>query len=240
MEIFITTIIKVLTRFRIITRFVFFPVLKIPFFRKRMSIVTQAVLGATAFEIHDVDRKEGRIGIGDVDETMWSSKIFPVLKQRLALELGHQKTKKFIYELSEEMGYLEADTALSSGRWVPQYYKKKFDNKEILLDILNDNKFRMLFEESMKLAIRLIFNGGGWGVVKNFDLSHDPVIIKMKHLQEARHGKPSKEPICTYITGYLAGFMSRLMHKKAHVVETHCEACNDEECVFEISYENEV
>jgi hypothetical protein len=208
------------------------PWLRIPFIARRTPLVVQALLGESSFTMHEYIPRKGRIAIGGVDETIWCSRIFHTLKARLAEELGEEKRDALILSVSEEMGWFEADAAITSGRWIPKAFQGMFEDPGLLDLVRTDEAFRKLFVSTMNIAIRLIFNEGGWGNVKSFDVSSNPIIIRMNHLQEPIHSGPSATPVCTYIRGYLTGFLSRLLHVKATAEELSCAAQGHDECVF--------
>lgn len=225
-----------LLRFPLIPWLFVRPWLHLPCLARRTPLVVRALLGETSFTMHDQTPRKGRIALGGVDETIWCSRIFHVLKRQLAEELGEEKRDALMVSVATEMGWFEADTAIRSGRWVPKAFRGLFDDPGLLDLVKSDEPFRKLFTSTMTVAIRLILNEGGWGTVKSFDVSSDPVIVRMAHLQEPLHSGPSVTPVCTYMRGYLAGFLSRLLHVEASVVETSCAVQGGEECVFAVTF----
>lgn len=55
------------------------PVANAPGISRLLPVLPRAYMGATAFEIHDVDVDKGRIGIGGVDEVLFGSEIVEIL-----------------------------------------------------------------------------------------------------------------------------------------------------------------
>ncbi|MBN1649044.1 MAG: hypothetical protein JW874_13495 [Spirochaetales bacterium] len=221
--------------FPLVPKILLYPWLRIPFIKRRTPLVVQALAGADSFEMHEVSVRKGRISIGGVDETIWCSRIFHVLNRQLAAEIGEERKNRLICSTAKEMGHFEADAAIRSGKWVPRSFAPVFDSPDLLETVRNDRAFARLFEKTMAIVIRLIFNEGGWGNVKGFDLSRDPVIITMDHLQEPIHSGPSAVPVCHYIRGYLAGFLSRLLHCETEAEELSCAAQGGTECMFAVS-----
>jgi predicted hydrocarbon binding protein len=228
------TVISFLIRFPFFPKLLFFPWLRIPFIAKRIPLVVRALLGGGPLALHEHLPLKGRISIGGVDETIWCSRIFHVLKRKLAQELGEERKDAFILEAAEEMGWFEADAAINSGKWLPKSYQPMFDDLDLLKTVRNNNELAKLFTKTMNIAIRLIFNEGGWGNVKSFDITNDPIRITMDHLQEPLHSGPANRPVCLYIRGYLSGFLSRLLHRKMKAEELECAAQGGSECVFAI------
>ena len=233
------SVISFLLRFPLVPNILFRPWLRIPFIARRTPLVVRALLGEDSFTMHEYIPRKGRISIGGVDETIWCSRIFHVLKERLAEEIGEEKRDKLIVEVSEEMGRFEADAALTGGRWIPKSFMGMFEDPGLLALVQSDAAFRRLFVSTMNIAIKLIFNEGGWGNVLSFDVSSNPIVIRMDHLQEPLHSGPSPIPVCTYLRGYLAGFLSRLLHRKTSAEELSCAAQGNDECVFAITIEEE-
>lgn len=64
------------------------PFANIPLISQRMPVLLRAFMGATAFEIHDVDLHRGRIGIGGVEEIMAGAKIIELLHTTFGEKLG--------------------------------------------------------------------------------------------------------------------------------------------------------
>lgn len=64
------------------------PVANLPVLANHMQVLTRAYLGATAFEIHDVDLERGTIAIGGVEEVMFGRKIVHLLHTVLGERLG--------------------------------------------------------------------------------------------------------------------------------------------------------
>ncbi len=64
------------------------------------------------------------------------------------------------------------------------------------------------------------------------DLGKREVTLTMKHSLLATMHPPSKEPVCHYYEGFLAGFVSAVLRAPVEAVETECRAKGDAQCVF--------
>ncbi len=91
--------ITILEKLRFLVKIFLKPIANAPFISSRMKVLVRAYMGATAFDIHDVDLRNGRIGIGGVEEIMAGSKIIELLHTVLESKLGGKKKNETLYEI---------------------------------------------------------------------------------------------------------------------------------------------
>ena len=91
------------------------PIANAPILSKKLMVLPRAFMGATAFEIHDVDMEKGRIGIGGVEEIMAGSKIIHLLHTVLAERMGEDEKNKALYEIGMNLCKWEVSQALENG-----------------------------------------------------------------------------------------------------------------------------
>jgi len=209
------------------------PLANAPVLSRRLPVLARAYMGATAFEIHDVDVKKGRIGIGGVDEIMWSSKFLELFHQVLASKMGKREKNDALYEVGRGGGYWEISEAIARGRWAPASLVELVEQGGTLERLRTDPAMERFFLLSMGMALRLIINEGGWGVSR-MDLHASPLRVTLANSQEARWVGPAEEPVCYLSAGVIAGYSSRILGLDLKAREVRCMAMGHSECVFEL------
>jgi predicted hydrocarbon binding protein len=199
----------------------------------RLPVLARAFLGATALEIHDVDLDRGRIGIGGVDEIMWSSKFLELYHRSIAARTGVEEKNRILYEVGHGGGSFEVDEALARGRWVPAPLLELLEIEDPLALVRRDGEAARFFSRAVAMVMRLIIVEGGWGVPE-FDLSKDPIAVTLRNSQEARWAGPSDEPVCYLSAGVMAGYASRILRRRLDAREVACAAAGAPSCVFEL------
>lgn len=204
-----------------------------PLASRLMPVLARASLGATAFELHDVDVIKGRIGIGGVDEVIFSSKFVGLFHRVLARHVGEEEKNKILYEIGFEGGYWEVSEALAHHRWMPRKMARIIEEGKTEATLAADPDFARLFSEVLSLALRLIINEGGWGVA-TVDLLSKPMRATLRNSQESRWEGPSNRPVCHLSAGVMAGYASKMMGRRLDSREVACAAAGAPECVFEV------
>ena len=92
-------LIGFLERHPLLVRLFLKPVANAPFLSRKLMVLPRAYMGATAFDIHDVDLSAGRIGIGGVEEIMAGAKIIHLLHTTLADHLDEKEKAKALYNM---------------------------------------------------------------------------------------------------------------------------------------------
>jgi len=205
-----------------------------PVLSNRLKVLPRAWMGATAFELHDVDLERGRIGIGGVDEIMWSSKFLGLFHDLLGERLGELAKNEVLYEVGREGGRWEIEQARSHGRWAPAMLMRLIDRPNVLQELRSDPSTARFFELCMKMAMRLIINEGGWGTVEEIELSSTPLRIVVGHSKEAEWGHVRDGSACWLSAGVVAGYATGLLREELDAREVECRAAGAEHCVFEL------
>jgi len=88
--------------------------------------------------------------------------------------------------------------------------------------------------EEMKDALEIFLTRSGWGkVFAKIDIENQMAVFRIKNSVTTRQTN-AKEPICYFISGYLAGVLSAVFGKSVEVKETKCAAKNDDKyCEFQ-------
>ncbi|MCD6368894.1 MAG: hypothetical protein J7L38_03750 [Thermoproteales archaeon] len=85
-------------------------------------------------------------------------------------------------------------------------------------------------------VVRLLFQANGFGLVKLekhiFPSSITLNIRVTDNFEVEAHEGVSKEPVCHFTRGLIAGILKAFFGKDFDVVETRCKAMGHEECVF--------
>ncbi len=212
------------------------PLANAPFISKKMMVLPRAWMGATAFEIHDVDLKNGRIGIGGVEELLFGSRIIGYLHEMLAERLGEEEKARVLYDLGFKQCVWEVSQALEHGRWAPAALVPLIMNGRVLDEVQTDPLMARFFEKTMNMMSRLITDEGGWGHLA-FDFSSLPLKVMLDNSQEARWLGPSDKPVCQFYTGIVAGYASTISGETLACRETRCKAAGAPRCVFELTRE---
>ena len=225
--------ITVLEKLRFLVKIFLKPIANAPFISKRMKVLVRAYMGATAFEIHDVDLKKGRIGIGGVEEILAGSKIIELLHTVLEAKLGERKKNETLYEIGINLCKWEVSQSLAGGRWVPQALVPLIVNSEIIDEVQTDPLMARFFGKSMEMVSRLITDEGGWGHL-DFDFSSLPMKVTLSNSQEARWLPASRKPVCHFYAGIVAGYASAISGEDMRAREVACSAAGAPACVFHV------
>jgi predicted hydrocarbon binding protein len=210
------------------------PFSRLPLLSKKLMVLSRAVMGSTAFEIHDVDLECGRIGIGGVDEIMFGAKIAEQLHRVLESRLGEEGTAEALYELGYNLCRWEVATALGGGKWAPRLLVPLIANSTIIDDMRSDPVLARFFIKVMNMVSRLITDEGGWGHLEFEGVTSSPMRVVLENSQEANWLKPSDRPVCHLYTGIVAGYTSAISGEELRAREVECLASGAPHCVFEI------
>jgi hypothetical protein len=212
----------------------FRPLANAPILRERLKVLPRAFMGASAFEIHDVDMDKGRIGIGGVEEIMAGAKIIHLLHTTLGERLAEEEKNKALYEMGKGLCQWEVGQALEKGRWAPAMLVPLMVNREIIDQVLTDPLTRRFFQAVMNMMSRLITDEGGWGHL-DFDFSALPFKVTLSNSQEARWLGPSERPVCHFYAGIVAGYAMAISGEEFTSREVSCQAAGSPNCVFELT-----
>ena len=225
--------IALLEKLRVPVKIFLKPVANAPFMSKRMKVLVRAHMGATAFDIHDVDLKNGRIGIGGVEEIIAGSKIIHLLHTVLASKLGEKKKNEALYEIGINLCKWEVGQSLAGGRWVPRALVPLIVNSKIIDEVQTDPLMARFFAKSMEMVSRLITDEGGWGHL-DFDFSSLPMKVMLSNSQEARWLGTAAKPVFHFYAGIVAGYASAISGEVMRASEVECRAAGAEKCVFHV------
>ncbi|MHB8895767.1 MAG: V4R domain-containing protein [Candidatus Geothermincolia bacterium] len=224
---------ELLERHPLFVRVCLRPVARIPFVARRLMVLPRAFMGQTAFEIHDVDLKRGRIGIGGVEEIMFGSKVVEQMHLVLGGRLGEEEKNSALYELGYNLCAWEVGTSLHGGKWAPGVLVPLIANSTIIDDVRTDPYLARFFVKVMDVVSRLITDEGGWGHLE-FDVESSPMRVSLSNSQEAEWLGPADRPVCALYTGIVAGYTSAISGEELSAREVECMAMGAPKCVFEI------
>ncbi len=227
-------LMSLLEKIPFVTKIFLKPLANAPFLSRRMKVLVRAYMGATAFEIHDVDLKRGRIGIGGVEEIMAGSKIVELLHTLLAERLGEKEKNRLLYDLGVKLCTWEVTQSLEHGRWVPAALQPLILNARIIDQVQSDPLMARFFQKSMNMVSRLITDEGGWGHL-DFDFSGNPMKVTLSHSQEARWLAGAGRPVCHFYAGIVAGYAGTISREELFVEEVECAAAGAPHCVFHVT-----
>lgn len=211
------------------------PVANAPLLSRHLKVLPRGFMGATAFELHDVDVEQGRIGIGGVDEIILSSKFIELFHKVIIEKTGsEEKMKEILYEVGRQGGYWEVDQAMKHDRWAPRKLMALLEENAAMDNLRENPQMARFFSLSLKMISKLIKNEGGWGHLEEVNFKTDPIRITIRNTQESRWMGPAKEPVCHMDRGVLAGYCSRLFQGEFKTREVECAAMGAPLCVFEI------
>lgn len=202
-------------------------------YSRSMGVLARAYMGASAFDLHNVDLAEGRIGIGGVDEIMFGSKFIGVLHEVLGEELGEEGKRGALFEAGRRCASWEVKTALESGRWAPRALVPLIARPGIIDEVRKDPDVALLFGQTMKMVSRLISNEGGWGTLE-IDAESSPIRIILRNSQEVNWAGPRETPVCSFSAGVFSGYTSAISGEELTAREVACAAAGAPACVFEI------
>jgi len=209
------------------------PLANLPVVSSRLQVLTRAYMGATAFEIHDVDPALGTIAIGGVEEVMFGRKIVHLLHTVLAQRLGEDAKNEALFDMGSHLCRWEVTQALQSGQWAPRHLAPLIFNAEILDEVERDPLMARFFEKVLNMMSRLITDEGGWGHLE-FEVGRAPLRVHLSNSQEARWLGPADKPVCHFYRGIVAGYASTLSGETVHVTEVACRATGAPRCTFTV------
>jgi uncharacterized protein len=224
---------ETLDRHPLLTRLFLRPVANAPFLAGRLKIMMRAFMGATAFEMHEVDVAEGRIGIGGVDEMLFGSEFIQILHEAFEGIVDEEGKRRILYDIGFKACYYEARVALEKGRWSPRALVPLIYNSRVIDSVRTDPLTARFFLRIEEMVTRIILNEGGWGRVE-FELASRPIRVRLYNSQEARYLGPSDAPVCQFFTGFIAGHASSILGETVEAREVECAAAGAPCCVFEI------
>lgn len=233
-ERILATIMSVLSRHPKAARILLGPIANAPLLSRFLHVLPRAFMGATAFEIHDVDVKGGRISLGRVDEVIFSSKFLELFHNGIAARTGEDEKNIILYDIGRQGGYWEVDQALKHGQWAPRVLADMIENGATLDAIRTNPTMARFFAETMRMVLRLIINEGGWGSIDELDFETSPMKTVISNSQEAKWMGPSDSPVCHIAAGVMAGYSSRILGEEVTAREVACKAMGAPNCVFEI------
>ncbi|MFZ5565087.1 MAG: V4R domain-containing protein [Thermodesulfobacteriota bacterium] len=226
-------VIELLENHPLLVRLFLKPFANAPFVSRKLMVLPRAYMGATAFDIHDVDLSCGRIGIGGVEEIMAGAKIIHLLHTTLANHLNEEEKAKSLYDMGVQLCTWEVTQALESGRWAPAFLVPLIANSQILDQVRADPLMARFFTKTMNMMSRLITDEGGWGHL-DFDFGATPMRVFLSNSQEARWLGPSPTPVCHFYAGIVAGYAGTISGRAIKVQEVACRAVGAERCVFHL------
>ncbi len=210
------------------------PVANAPLISKRLMVLFRAYMGATAFEIHDVDLRKGRIGIGGVEEIMAGSKIIELLHATLGDWLNETEKQEALYDMGRQLCTWEVTQALEGGKWAPALLVPLIAHARIWDEVQEDPVMARFFTKTLNMMSRLITDEGGWGRLE-FNVTSDPMTVTLHNSQEAQWLGPSDKPVCHFYAGIVAGYAGTISGEDIHVREIACKASGNDVCVFELT-----
>jgi uncharacterized protein len=210
------------------------PLANAPLISKKMKVLIRAYMGATAFDIHDVNLKEGRIGIGGVEEIMAGSILIKLLHTVLADKMGEEKKNRTLYEIGINLCRWEVSRSLGGGRWAPKVLVPLIVNAHIIDEVQADPLMARFFNKTMNMVSRIITDEGGWGHL-DFDFSSMPLKVTLTNSQEARWLPGSRKPVCHFYAGIIAGYAGTISGEDLEVREMACASMGAPKCVFHVS-----
>ncbi len=209
------------------------PIANAPWLSKHFQVLVRAYMGATGFEIHEVDVEKGRISIGQVDEVLFGSEIVKILSDVLQ-RFGDEERVKALYEIGYQAGFQEAKFALEKGYWAPKVLVPLVTSSGLIDRVRSDRHMARFFNQVEKMVARIILNEGGWGRVESFDYQSSPIRITLLYSPEAEWLGPADRPVCHIFAGLLAGHASAISGETLEAHEVECAATGAARCVFEI------
>jgi predicted hydrocarbon binding protein len=91
-----------------------------------------------------------------------------------------------------------------------------------------------LKDEELKCALEVFLTNGGWGKVRaKLNFQKQIAVVKIRNSVMTRQTK-AKEPVCHFISGFIAGALTIIFSKKAECVEIMCKAKGDPFCEFRV------
>ena len=125
------------------------------------------------------------------------------------------------------------------------YLAGKRHTEKFIRNVIEKSPFARLVSKSgwgrNKIAekVVLILDDYGYGKtgIEKMDLNKESIVTLRNSCIATNYTKKQKRPVCSYISGLLAGGTQAITGKACEVVETHCIAKGDKHCRFSIKVE---
>jgi predicted hydrocarbon binding protein len=96
-----------------------------------------------------------------------------------------------------------------------------------------------LKDEELKCALEIFLTNGGWGKVQaKLNFQERKAVVRIRNSVTTRQNK-AKEPVCHFISGFIAGALTMIFSKKAECLEIRCKAKGDTFCEFRVDGQDE-
>jgi predicted hydrocarbon binding protein len=96
-----------------------------------------------------------------------------------------------------------------------------------------------LKDEELKCALEIFLTNGGWGKVQaKLNFQEQEAVVRIRNSVTTRQTK-AKEPVCHFISGFIAGALTIILGKKAECFEVRCKAKGDTFCEFRVDRQDE-
>jgi len=192
----------------------------------------RACLGENQLRMHDCTR-DGAISIGGVSEQLYGEGFLGAWHEVLGHEIG-EDAARILHEVGRKGGRWEASRAIEQGVWVPRLLRPLIGRPEALEKIRSSPVYHALFQETLRIVLRMIVTEGGWGRVDRLDLRSTPMRVVVSNTPEPRRLGFTGKPSCHLTTGTFAGYFEALCGAPAAVRETTCASRGDPACTFEL------
>jgi predicted hydrocarbon binding protein len=96
---------------------------------------------------------------------------------------------------------------------------------------INQHLYELPVEEGYRERLNLLLSSAGGGGLLEFGL--DKIVLSLPNCIACSNIN-YKKPFCNFWVGVLEALSEVVTGKRAKVVETHCKACGDSSCRFEI------
>ena len=210
------------------------PISNAPWISRKLKVMVRAYMGSSSFDIHDVDMKKGRIGVGGVDEIMFGSELLRVMHEVLG-RMGPEEKERALYDIGFITCYYEAMDAIRKERWAPRVFVPLMTSGGLLERVRQDPLMAELLSKVLVTESRIIITEGGWGTVEEFDFTSEPLRAVLSNSQEVDWLGPSDTPVCHYFAGGAAGHVSAITGEWFEGREVECAATGAPRCVFEMT-----
>lgn len=122
----------------------------------------------------------------------------------------------------------ELESMVGKGAGREFLFRSGFRCGEAIVNMLNLNNFQL------PDVLVSLWSQIGFGRLKIKDMSVEHIEIICEESTEALAIGPSKEPVCDYTRGCLAGTISSISKRDYYAVEKRCLATGDPHCVFSL------
>ncbi|WP_138416356.1 XylR N-terminal domain-containing protein [Aquibacillus sediminis] len=162
---------------------------------------------------------------GNSKRILSTTEAFGLLRKELIENMGAKRIRGFLFRYGWRLGANDAAEAMKVSTSI-DYLIKQASLLHLSTGHIRDIESERQIEKKDSQNIKSITAKGKW-------------IDSFEGHQHINHHGLADHPVCHTLTGYASGYMSKVCNATIIVKETSCIGQGDDECIFEMKYEED-